>query len=479
MPVRLGLRLPVFSLVASISIVVGCEPAQPYRGTGVDTATKPPLSITYGWANEPLPPDIPIVFVDAVSRPEEWQKLKDDWNRLPGVAGPRTLHLGQTPLGAAALIRLSAELDVVKIKVPLGLPDPTPYIPAANPPTLAKWELGKKLFFDKNWLYRSEQKACADCHKPADGFVARRDTSDRRYDTLSLINVVYNKHQFWDGRAELLEQSLARQLDDERALGELAERHHVWPGVVGSLRGNTKYFEEFKRVFGAAAAPTQDNLGKALATYMRTILSGNSIYDQAEQVRRQMQAKTLEPEHFEKVLTPKALKALATSQSEAATGRELHRGYQLFHGKARCAQCHPAPLFTNHDFHNLGIRKDVDEFTFATVGAETGRFKHLPIGLKDRRLIGAYRTPTLRALPRTNPYFNDGSRDNLQKVIKFYNEELNADTNNFLDPLLLGAPGTAIRLGLDEPEIRALELFLRSLDGDEIPTVISGVETKK
>src|SRR5207244_2958622 len=134
---------------------------------------------------------------------KEWDQLKDYWNHFPPLAaGQRTVHLGLSPLGAAAALLLTDQLDVIKIKVPLGLPDPTPYIPADNPLTYAKWRLGQKLFFDKNWLNEPIDSlyACASCHEPQHGYAEDEPTRLRtRRNTPGLLNSVFNKHQFWDG----------------------------------------------------------------------------------------------------------------------------------------------------------------------------------------------------------------------------------------------------------------------------------------
>src|SRR5262249_42778825 len=132
----------------------------------------PPLP-THLWLEPEPRPDIPIVFVHAGTEPAEWAKLKDYWNHFPPpAAGQRTAHLGLSPLGARVALLATDRLDVIKIKVPIGLPDPTPYVPSANPLTFAKWRLGQKLFYDPSWLYNParDRKACADCHSPRHGF---------------------------------------------------------------------------------------------------------------------------------------------------------------------------------------------------------------------------------------------------------------------------------------------------------------------
>jgi cytochrome c peroxidase len=426
----------------------------------------------YAW----LPPvarlDIPIRFVPSTS--PEWGGLPGFWSIAPHpVGGRQTAHLAQSPLGAVAALLMGEQLELtIKIKVPLGLPEPT--YPAANPPTYLKWDLGKRLFFDTHWLVKGGSIACATCHNPAEGFTERRPTPlNADLNAPGLINCVYNRHQFWDGRVRELEQVVQRDLADEgpppSAQAQPPGFRHAWNGVVHRLEKDPGYRARFLRVFGTR--PTQDNVGKALATYLRTILSGNSVYDRAKQEAAKRGHGELEAEDFERVLDAGAVEALhGNFAAPAEAAAALVQGYQLFHGKARCARCHPGPLFTDHDFHNVGVRESGLPVNLRP-GEETGRFAQVPIGLKETRLIGAFRTPTLRALPRTPPYFHDGSHGLLDGVVGYFNQGI--EFQPFLDAGLLASPGSVRRLGLDGSEVRALAVFLRSLDGDPVPGVIA------
>jgi cytochrome c peroxidase len=150
------------------------------------------------------------------------------------------------------------------------------------------------------------------------------------------------------------------------------------------------------------------------------------------------------------------------------------RGYSLFHGRAGCSECHAGKLFTDNDFHNIGIG---DSKAQVQPGKEPGRFAAVPYGLKDRRLIGAYKTPTLRNLELTKPYMHDGSFQELADVMAYYDTGLAVESNEYLDPRLLKPrtgfePNQAIRLGLGPADQRALEMFLRCLRGDKLPAVL-------
>ena len=119
---------------------------------------------------------------------------------------------------AATLVTAILADEPVKLRVPLGLPDPTPFIPKDNSLTLAKWELGRRLFYDQSYLTPQGKTSCATCHKPADGFADHQKNHDG-FNTPTLLNCVYNKHQFWDGRATYLEEVVQQTLEDERAAG--------------------------------------------------------------------------------------------------------------------------------------------------------------------------------------------------------------------------------------------------------------------
>jgi cytochrome c peroxidase len=202
-----------------------------------------------------------------------------------------------------------------------------------------------------------------------------------------------------------------------------------------------------------------------LACYLRTLLAGDSIHDRAvEQARKS--SSDLKVEHYEAVLDDTALAELDRAKAKKSdVAAELMRGYRLFHGREKnrplvnCHRCHSGPIFTDNMFHNLGIGY------LSRPGQEGGRFAQVPIGQKDRYLIDAYKTPTLRNLQRTGPYFHNGSLDRLREVVEFYNHGANA--NEHLDSELRGEDGQTRLLELNAAEIDALVLFLKALNGRE------------
>jgi cytochrome c peroxidase len=470
-PGRLGALLGLLVLAAA-----GCQPARRYPAPKTAPAPKAAaparVPVDYAWL-PPAPPasDLPVVFVAADANRDEWQRLPQFWNHFPPpAAGTRTAHLGQSPLGAAVALLAMDRLEQIKVKVPLGLPDPTPFFPPSNPPTYARWRLGKLLFFDPELLPGRDGGSCARCHDPEQGFTthAFRPDNPLRMDPPSLLNCAYNRLQFWDGRATALEEVVFHDLKENEAP---PGGRHSWAGIIPRLRANKDYRGAFRQVFGIAE-PTEDAVARALATYLRTLLSGNSPYDRARQLADKRRDKELKQEDFEAVLDEATLAKLAGkgAAEKAVAARRLLAGYGLFQGEAGCARCHGGWAFTDADFHNVGIR---ESDYLPRPGAEPGRFRRVPVGLKESRLIGAFRTPTLRNLPRTGPYFHDGSAETLEDAVQYFNRGLDAQFNLYLDPYLLTGPKTPRRLELHPDDVRALALFLRSLGGEPPPPVVS------
>jgi cytochrome c peroxidase len=470
-------RQRFLGLLGLLVLAGGCQPAHRYV-TAKSAVTPEPAKAAAGVPPDViwLPPeaqgqDIPIVFVDAASRPKEWEQLPEFWNHFPPPpCGTPTAHLGMTsPLSAATALLVMDELNTVQIKVPLGLPDPAPWIPKANPPTYGKWRLGKRLFFDRELLPLHDGGACATCHQPEHGFtVAAALASAPQVDPPGLLNAVYNRHQLWDGRAATLEEVVFHDLT--QPAGADGPWRHAWEGLVPRLHQSQGYRAQFQAVFGIRQ-PTEDAVAKALATYLRTLLSGDSLFDRAWRQAGQRADKVLKAEDFEAFLDDTALEKLGKKTAKKAdVGRMLLTGFQLFHGEAGCVRCHSGWAFTDGDFHNLGVRES-GWLKSQLPGKEAGRFRQVPIGLKEARLIGAFRTPTLRNLPQTGPYFHDGQKATLEGVVLYYSRDL--QMNDHLDPLLLAGPRTVRPLDLHNDDVRALATFLRALDGDPVPAVIA------
>ncbi|MDX1984765.1 MAG: cytochrome c peroxidase [Bryobacteraceae bacterium] len=274
--------------------------------------------------------------------------------------------------------------------IPLGLDAFLP-IPEDNPMTAEKVALGRRLFFDKR-LSRDGSVACATCHEPEKAFSdsrplaigVRGQKAARR--SPRIVNRVYGKSFFWDGRAATLEEQ-----------------------VLGPIQNPV----EMDLPIREAAARTglgEAELRNALASYVRTILSGDSPYDRY------------------------------VAGDRAALSAVAQQGLQLFRGKAGCTACHLGPNLTDEGFHNTGIGGDEGR------GRITGK-------AGDR---GAFKTPSLREVARAAPYMHDGSLLTLDDVVEHYNKGGGGKPN--LDAEIR-------ELHLTAQEKKALVEFLRSLNG--------------
>ncbi len=493
------MRFLYTAVVAALLVTAGCQPAGRYgppRGSRPGTIeskmaappreTKPSVyepSADFVWM-EPVAAEmeapVPIEFVTASTDPDEWAKLKEFWNVGPAItrkpsADQVAAILGVSPFAVPPLaIHVTR---VVKVKVPLGLEDPLAYTPSSNRPTLARWELGKRLFYDKEAFLQPAnaeiKESCASCHDPAKGFTSGKVPMGlNSIDTPTLYNTVFNTYQFWNGRANALEEVVQRSLDDERDLQSAQPFfRHNWHGVIRRLRADPDYSHRFRQAFGTP--PTQDAVGKAVATYVRTLLSGGSLQDKAEALSRKRNGNAAEErDYLEALKADSDFKPFQVSRDtkREEVAKELASGAALFRGKAGCIDCHGGGNYTDNGFHNLGIG---DSGQPQSPGRETGRFAVMPAGLKDRRLIGAYKTPTLRSLPSTGPYFHNGlmfdKNDALFFVVHFHVKGGHLDANPFLSPAIR-------KIDLTETEIRAIVQFLKALDGEPLPEIITKAE---
>jgi len=263
-----------------------------------------------------------------------------------------------------------AEAAAFEVKVPLGLP-PLP-IPEDNPMTAEKVELGKMLYFDKR-LSKDGTISCATCHDPKIAWTEAKATSTGFGNQVgganspTVINAAYATTQFWDGRAKTLEEQALGPIENPIEMG------HSLPEMISTLNKLGGYKEYFQKVFGTEV--TADGVAAAIAAFERTVLSGNSPYDKF-----------------------KAGDANALNEAQK-------RGLELFN-KSGCADCHAPPLFSSYDFYNAGVGMDKDPLHQGRK-AVTG----------DDDDLGAFRTPALREVAHTGPYFHDGSAATLEDAV--------------------------------------------------------------
>jgi cytochrome c peroxidase len=315
--------------------------------------------------------------------------------------------------GVALAVTICGSVSAFQpLRVPLGLDAYMP-VPEDNNLSPAKVALGRRLFFDTR-ISADGRVACATCHDAARAFTDGRARSVGVFgrtgtrNAPALINRGYGAAFFWDGRAPSLEAQVLDPFDnpDELGIGRDA--------VVAFLAADAAYVRAFEAAFGRPI--TTRNLGRTLASYVRSILAGDSRVDRF------------------------------TSGDTAVLTVEEREGLRVFRGKGNCVSCHFGPTFTDERFHNTGVA-----WRSGTV-TDDGRF--MASGRPEDR--GAFKTPTLREIARTAPYMHDGSVATLADVIDFYDR--GGIANPHRDPELRP-------LQLTAGEKQALEAFLRALSG--------------
>lgn len=271
----------------------------------------------------------------------------------------------------------------VHIPAPLGLPAVP--VPADNPPTAETIALGRRLFYD-TILSADNTVSCSTCHNPAHGFSDIRPVSlgiqqkAGTRNSLTALNAAYFQQEFWDGRAASLEAQVEGPVQNPVEMGE------TFRGVEKKLNADPSYRAQFAQAWGARPIQFQ-MVEKSIASFERTLLSGNSSFDRWKY-----------------------------GHDESAVSAAVKRGFAVFTAKDKgnCASCHSVgandALFTDNKFHNIGVGVDFGKFKDDGVFAVT----HNAV---DR---GKFKTPSLRDIALTAPYMHDGSMKTLKEVMDFY-----------------------------------------------------------
>ncbi len=254
-----------------------------------------------------------------------------------------------------------------------------PY-PADNKPNAARISLGKQLFFDPR-LSGAGNMSCATCHNPmlgwSDGFPTAKGVKSMVLGRASptVINTAYNGLQMWDGRK--------RDLEDQATGPMMAdvEMNADFPKVVAWLNSNKGYRAAFNKAYPDEAID-KVTFAKAIASFERTVISKQSPFDRW------------------------------VAGDKKAMSEQQVRGFRLFvdEGKGNCASCHQAPNFTDDGFHNVGLA------SFGNENPDMGRYGQKPVD----SMKGAFKTPTLRDIEYTAPYFHDGSAETLADIVAHY-----------------------------------------------------------
>jgi cytochrome c peroxidase len=248
-------------------------------------------------------------------------------------------------------------------------------VPADNAITKERVLLGKALFFDPR-LSGSQFISCATCHNPGFGWgdglpkgIGHGMKQLGRH-TPTILNSAFGDLMFWDGRADSLETQALGPIQSpgemNMPIGQAVER-------ISSISG---YKPLFERAYPGEAI-SEKTIAKAIAAFERTVITEDAAFD-----------------HWIK-------------GDEQAISNSAKRGFALFNGKARCAECHSGWNFTDSGFHDIGV---ADE--------DLGRGKLL----KLEAMQHAFKTPTLRNATLRAPYLHNGSEPTLEAVLDFYDK---------------------------------------------------------
>jgi cytochrome c peroxidase len=341
---------------------------------------------------------------------------------------------------------------------PLGLPPVSE--PEDNPVTAEKVELGRKLFYDLR-LSLNDTVSCAMCHIPEQGFTSNElstavgiEGRTVRRNSPTIYNVAYLDRLFHDGRETRLEHQV---------WGPLLARNEMANPSIGAVLEKVRGLDDYDARFEAAfpgRGLAMETLGRALASYQRTLVSGDSPFDRW---------------HY--------------GGDETALGADARRGFEIFVGKGSCSGCHTLgaeyALFTDNGFHNTGIgfaramlpepaKTEVQVGPGLTLSVDTSLLA--PISETPPSDLGRYevtedpadrwryRTPTLRNVALSAPYMHDGSLRTLRDVVVFYAK--GGAPNPVLDPRIRP-------LDLSESEIDDLVAFLEALTGSDVDTLVA------
>jgi cytochrome c peroxidase len=358
----------------------------------------------------------------------------------------------------ALVQRKGQAIDLLQLaqQPPLGLPQLPPE--QLKSLTREKIALGRKLFYDRR-LSLNNTFSCAMCHIPEQGFTSNEleqavgiEGRSVRRNSPTIFNVGYARVLFHDGRENTLEQQI---------WGPLLAKSEMGNPSVGQVIGKIKKLVDYRKLFENAFGVEVNmlNLGQALASYERTLLSADSPFDR-----------------WFYAMDNQALSASA------------RRGFTLFNGKAGCSGCHligeSSALLMDDQLHNTGVgyarsmgvsQKHQRVQLAPGVFAEIDNKLIASLGAKEAADVGQYeitenpadrwkyKTPTLRNVALTAPYMHDGSLQTLQQVVEFYNR--GAVQNPLLDARIRP-------LGLNSQQQKDLVNFLQSLTGSNVQALV-------
>jgi len=322
-----------------------------------------------------------------------------------------------TLLISALFSQIGANDDMSKWLRPTEVPQPQ-----NNKLTPERIELGKLLYFDTR-LSKNNKISCATCHSPSRGWTDAIPTAKAvgfegrvgPRNSPVILNSAYQKRQFWDGRVRSLEQ---------QALGPI-ETDVEMNMPLNELVPKLKKIQGYKVLFAKAYPKegiTKDTIAKALASFERTVVSTESPFDKY------------------------------AKGDKNAISEDAKKGFALFKGKAHCADCHDGFNFSDGSFQNIGLHDG------ELHGKELGRYN-----VKHRAAwYGVFKTPTLRDVTKSFPYFHDGSVKTLKEATVICSQGGRYEHN------VRNKSDVMIDRNLSKTEVDEIVTFMKTLTGPDL-----------
>ncbi len=302
-------------------------------------------------------------------------------------------------------------LDLMKPKGPHAEPSLVAMIPKESPLTVHRIALGELLFSDSR-LSRNRSLACISCHRPETSFTAPIVTARRRNPPV-IFNRLFSQRQFWNARAESLEDQI------RLTMRESSEMDFSGAEAILRLNQDPELRKKFREVFGRDHI-RETELYQVLASFVRSIVSYDSKFDRVSRSEPGVKLTELE-----------------------------EQGRGLFFEKFKCSVCHSGPNFTNERLSPPCY----PQFGQAPVASSSNpRLK--------RRFNQEIKTPTLRGLAKSAPYFHNGSLSTVDETIEFYDRS-GPPPLDFADADLFQVPITEI----SATQVLQLKAFLGTLNG--------------
>jgi cytochrome c peroxidase len=286
----------------------------------------------------------------------------------------------------------------LEVTLPLGLrSDAALNIPAENPLTRAKIELGRQLYFDMR-MSKTQTMTCVTCHSPRKRFTSDQLAHPRLRETAVAFNRILGQQHFWDGRAKSLEDQVHFTLE------HADEMNTTQAECVAQIAAVPGYRLQFQKIFGKLDF---DAINQSIASFVRTIVTQPSAWDLDVELKR-----------LEAAGNSSELEKIKAAAAENLLSESGHRGSILFFSdRLGCSRCHGGPNFTDEQFYDIGLRpQEPDSFTVRKDSQDQGRYQVT----KQEADRYAFKTPTLRNVQLTPPYMHDGRFQTLDAVIQFF-----------------------------------------------------------